>query len=70
MFRMYMVFAIGSVSLVRAGLHDTPPMDYYAAAMKYAGSALGLTGLVHVQAILLVLLFSLQHDISSKSPQT
>ena len=68
MFRIHMVFAIGAVALVRAGAHNVPPMDYYAAAMDYAGNTLGLSGTENIQALLLVLLFSLQHDIGSESP--
>lgn len=66
MFRVHMVFAIGAVALVRAGLHNVLPMDYYAAAMDYAGNTLGLSGIENIQAVLLVLLFTLQHDIASE----
>ncbi|KAL3441530.1 fungal-specific transcription factor domain-containing protein [Aspergillus insuetus] len=64
MFRINMVFAIGSVALVRAGLHSIPPMNYYAAAMQHRDKCLGLSALEHIQGLLLILLFSLQHDIS------
>lgn len=63
LFRVNMIFAVGAVSLFRAGQHNVSPMDYYAAAMQHAGEALGLVGLPHIQALLLVLIFSLQHDV-------
>lgn len=68
LFRIYMVLAIGAVSQTRAGLHSTPAMSYYVAAMEHAQEALGLIGdgMECIQAHLLVLLFSLQHDIGSK----
>lgn len=66
MFRIHMVFAIGAVSLVRAGTHHVSPVDYYATAMKYVEKTLGLSDLEHIQAVLLVLMFSLQHDVGSK----
>lgn len=47
------------------GLHDTQEMDYYVAAMQHAEGSLGMSSLEHIQALLLVLLFSLQHDIGS-----
>lgn len=68
MFRINMIFAIGAVSLFRSGLHDTTPMDYYAAAMQHADHMFKLAGIEQVQALLLVLLFSLQHDVGSESP--
>jgi hypothetical protein len=67
MFRIHMVFAIAAVSLGRAGVHDIAPMDYYAAAMEHAGNTLGLSGIEHIQAVILILLFTLQHDIASES---
>ncbi|KAH6679899.1 fungal-specific transcription factor domain-containing protein [Plectosphaerella plurivora] len=63
LFRVNMIFALGSVSLFRGGLHHVSPMEYYAAAMQHADAAMGLNGLLHIQAILLVLIFSLQHDV-------
>jgi hypothetical protein len=66
LFRIYMIFAIGAVGLFRSSLHDIPPMDYYAAAMRYADKAFELRGLQQIQALLLVLIFSLQHDVSGK----
>lgn len=68
LFRINMVFAIGAVPLVRAGLHDVAPLRYYAAAMQTANEALGLAALEHAQSFLLILLFSLQHDIGSGFP--
>jgi hypothetical protein len=68
MLRLFMVFAIGAIPLYRAGLHVVAAMSYYVSAMKHAHSALGLGGhLEHAQAHLLVLMFSLQHDVGSKS---
>lgn len=63
LFRVNMIFALGSVSLFRGGLHHVSPMEYYAAAMQHADAAMGLNGILHIQAILLVLIFSLQHDV-------
>ncbi|KAF4465894.1 hypothetical protein FALBO_7260 [Fusarium albosuccineum] len=62
-FRIHMVFAIGSVSLVRERLHHVSPVDYYASAMQHFDKASGLSSLEHIQALLLILLFSLQNDI-------
>jgi hypothetical protein len=64
LFRVYMIFAIGAVGLYRSSLHEVSPMDYYAAAMIYADKALELRGLQQIQALLLILIFSLQHDVS------
>lgn len=68
MFRIHMVFAIGAVALVRAGVHNVSPLDYYVAAMDHACNTLGLSGVEHIQAVLLVLLFTLQHDVASEPP--
>ncbi|KAJ3546092.1 hypothetical protein NM208_g2186 [Fusarium decemcellulare] len=62
-FRIHMVFAIGSVSLVRERLHNVSPVDYYASAMQHFDKASGLSSLEHIQALLLILLFSLQNDV-------
>lgn len=70
MFRINMVLAIGAVPLVRNRLHDTPPIDYYAAAMVHEDSVSNLSGLERIQAILLILVFSLQHDVGSKLSKT
>ena len=66
LFRIHMIFAIGAVPLVRAGAHNVSPLDYYATAMQHAEKAVGLSNLEHIQAVLLILMFSLQHDIGSK----
>lgn len=71
MFRIFMVFAIGAIPLFRAGLHRVAAMAYYVSAMEHAQVALSLGGRIeHVQAHLLVLMFSLQHDIGSELPLT
>lgn len=68
MFRLFMVLAIGAVPLYRAGLHGVAAVGYYITAMEYANVALGLGGrMEHIQAHLLMLMFSLQHDIGSES---
>lgn len=67
LFRINMIFAIGAVALFRSGLHDVSPMDYYAAAMQRANKTFELAGLEQIQALLLVLIFSLQHDIGGKA---
>ena len=67
LFRIFMVFAIGAISLNRQSLHDTSPIDYYAAALENTGHMVGLSNMEHIQAILLIMLFSLQHDIGSES---
>ena len=66
LFRINMIFANGAVAPFRSGLHDVSPMDYYAAAMQHADKTFELAGLEQIQALLLVLIFSLQHDVGGK----
>ncbi|KAF7551169.1 hypothetical protein G7Z17_g5208 [Cylindrodendrum hubeiense] len=68
LFRVFMVFAIGAISLNRQSLHDTSPINYYASALENTGHMVGLSNIQHVQAILLIMLFSLQHDIGIGNP--
>jgi hypothetical protein len=66
LFRIYMVFAIGAIPLWRKGIHTVAPIDYYVTAMGHATPILGLPGFGQIQAIMLIILFSIQHDIGSK----
>lgn len=65
-FRIYMVFAIGAVSLFRTGQHSIPPISYYASAKEHADEALGFGGLEHIQNLLLLVIFSVHHAVGSE----
>ncbi|KAJ3538722.1 hypothetical protein NM208_g5782 [Fusarium decemcellulare] len=63
-FRLFMVFAIGAASMTRSGKpHPTSSFSYYAAAMDCGRANLGLSSLEDIQAILLILIFSIHHDV-------
>lgn len=64
LFRLNMIFAIGSVSLTRVGLHESPILGYYAAAMVHIKGALRLNGVEAIQNILLVLIFRIYYHTS------
>ena len=64
-FIFYMVCAIGALSFNRLGLHDTPAINYYMAAMPYEADGFKLQGIEQAQHVLLVLLYALQYEIGS-----
>lgn len=64
-FTFYMVCAIGALTLNRLGIHDTPAINYYLAAMPFEADEFALQGLEQAQRVLLILLYALQYEIGS-----
>ncbi|UPL04267.1 hypothetical protein LCI18_015201 [Fusarium solani-melongenae] len=62
MFRLNMVFAIGSVSLVRKGLHQSQPLGYYVAAMHHLESISTILGIEAAQNLLFLAEFTMLQD--------
>lgn len=63
LFRLYMVFAIGSISLERSGSHPVSPIQYYATATYHVSNVFSLSGMAQLESIMLIILFSLQYDV-------
>lgn len=62
-----MVFAIGATSLEESGKSGYPsPLSFYIAAMEKGGSSIGLASIEDIQAVLLILIFSIHQDVGSK----
>ena len=66
LFRLYMVFAIGSISLERSGSHAVSPIQYYATATYHVSNIFSLCGIAQLEAIMLIILFSVQYDVGGR----
>ncbi|KAF9883419.1 hypothetical protein FE257_003502 [Aspergillus nanangensis] len=64
-YRVFMILAIGSTALYRAGQHTKHPYGYFLTAMQKVGTDLLSRGLDSIQDLLLVSRFGIYHHIGT-----